>query len=184
MTRVLGAVLAGGRSRRFGSDKANALLDGRSLIDRAIAGLAPQVDAVIVCGREMPGFVSMADRPAADLGPLGGLNAALHHASEHGYAAVVSVPCDVPHLPTDLAARLGEAGTPAYLSSLPVIGRWPSSLADLLDRHLATSADRSMRLWATVAGAHPIHAGELANVNTPADLQRMGSGSFRSERDF
>lgn len=174
MTFVLGAVLAGGRSRRFGSDKANALLEGRRLIDRVIDGLAPQVDTVIVCGREISERVSVPDRPVADLGPLGGLNAALHYALAHGYEAVVSVSCDAPFLPTDLAPRLAEAGATAFLSNLPVIGRWPSSLAELLEDHLATSADRSMRLWATVAGARPIHVGELANVNTPADLQRVG----------
>ncbi|MDB5678512.1 molybdenum cofactor guanylyltransferase [Sphingomonas bacterium] len=177
MSRVLGAVLAGGRSHRFGSDKANARLDGRRLIDRAIDGLAPQVDAVIVCGREVPGYVSVPDCPAADLGPLGGLNAAMHYAREHDFETVVAVPCDVPFLPSDLAVRLASAGASAYLPNLPVIGRWPSSLAALLDHHLATSADRSMRFWATVAGAHPVHAGELANVNTPADLHRIASGS-------
>lgn len=177
MSRVLGAVLAGGRSRRFGSDKANAMLDGRSLIDRAIDVLAPQVDAVIVCGRAMSGCIHVPDRPAADLGPLGGLNAALHYASERGYEAVVSIPCDTPLLPNDLVRRLAKAGTAAFLSNIPVIGRWPSSLADLLDHHLATSADRSMRRWATVASAHPIHVGDLANVNTPADLHRMAAGS-------
>jgi molybdopterin-guanine dinucleotide biosynthesis protein A len=173
MTRMLGAVLAGGQSRRFGSDKANALLEGRSLIDRTIDSLAPQVDSVIVCGRTISRCAGVPDRPEAGLGPLAGLNAALHYAREHGYEAVISVPCDIPNLPSDLALRLTEAGAAAFLSNVPIIGRWPSSLADMLDRHLAVSADRSMRLWAAVTGAQPIHVGGLANVNMPADLQRM-----------
>ncbi len=84
MTRVLGAILGGGRSSRFGSDKALATLDGRALIDRVAAALAPQVDALIVVGRDHPGLTAVADRPAPDLGPLGGIAGALHYAAAHG----------------------------------------------------------------------------------------------------
>ena len=51
MMRVLGVVLAGGQSRRFGSDKALAEIAGRTLLDRAVATLARQVDTVVVAGR-------------------------------------------------------------------------------------------------------------------------------------
>lgn len=183
MTRVLGAVLAGGRSRRFGSDKANALFEGRRLLDRAVDSLAPQVDTVVVCGRTTATGISTPDRPAADLGPLGGLNAALHYAGEHDFEMVVSVPCDVPDLPSDLVQRLADAGAPAFLPSLPVIGLWPSSLASLLDRHVASSTDRSMRLWATVAGAQPVDADALANINTPADLERLAASHRDPQRN-
>ena len=44
--KLLGAILAGGRSSRFGSDKAFALLNGKPLIDHVIAALAAQTDAV------------------------------------------------------------------------------------------------------------------------------------------
>src|SRR3546814_13961187 len=76
--RLLGAVLAGGRSSRFGSDKALAMLDGRTLLDHAAAALGAHVETVVICGRHVPGMTGLADRPAADMGPLGGLNAALH----------------------------------------------------------------------------------------------------------
>ena len=51
---ILGAVIAGGRSTRFGSDKALALIGGERLIDRTIAALDPQVDRLVVCGRKWP----------------------------------------------------------------------------------------------------------------------------------
>lgn len=164
--RVLGAVLAGGQSRRFGSDKAEALLDGERLIDRVVAALGPQVDAVILCGRA-PG---LPDRPAGGLGPLAGLNAALHHARAHGFDAVLSVPCDAPYLPHDLLAILGDG--PAFLADQPVIGIWPAALADRLDAQLRGD-DRSLRCWGRTAGAMPRTALPIANINTPADLSAL-----------
>src|SRR3546814_16509904 len=83
--RLLGAVLAGGRSSRFGSDKALAMLDGRTLLDHAAAALGAHVVTVVICGRHVPGMHGLADRPAAAMGPLGGRNAALVHAGAQGY---------------------------------------------------------------------------------------------------
>src|ERR1700761_6137627 len=109
--RILGAILAGGRSSRFGSDKALTVIDGRSMLDRIIDALAPQVDGIVVCGRpSSERYDGIADRPAADLGPLGGINAALHYAMTHGFGAVLTVPCDTPLLPADLRDQLGEIG--------------------------------------------------------------------------
>ena len=168
---VLGVVLAGGRSIRFGSDKAVALLDGERLIDRVVAALRPQVAAVIVVGRDEVG-----DRPAGGLGPLGGLNAALHRARAEGLEWVASVPCDAPLFPPDLIARL-RGTDPAFAEGMPVIGWWPAVLADRLDDHLAAGGDRSMRGWAAAVGARAVDVGTLANVNTPADLARLSGGS-------
>ncbi|WP_033922162.1 molybdenum cofactor guanylyltransferase [Sphingomonas sp. 37zxx] len=169
--RLLGAILAGGLSRRFGSDKAQALLDGTPLIDRVIAALTPQVDAVILCGRA-PG---LADRPPGGLGPLAGLNAALHHAQALGFDAVLSVPCDAPYLPGDLRLILGEG--PAFIADQPVIGLWPASLAARLDLHLSTDGDRSLRGWARIAGAAARSAPPIANINTAADLAALGTSA-------
>jgi molybdopterin-guanine dinucleotide biosynthesis protein A len=171
MTRILGAVLAGGRSRRFGSDKALALFDGTALIDHALAALAAQCDEVVVCGRPGPG--SITDRPTADLGPLGGLNGALHQAAAHRFDAVVSVPCDMPILPTDLVARLQAAGSTSFVTATPVIGLWPARLADELDLHLAEGGDRSMWRWIARVAALPLTIDGLVNVNTTEDLAHL-----------
>ncbi len=171
MTRILGALLAGGQSRRFGSDKALAMLDGQTLIDRVFGQLRMQVNAVVICGREGPYGIS--DRPGSGLGPLGGLNAALHHARDLGFDAVASVPCDTPFLPADLVHRLRKAGLPSFVVTMPVIGLWPSRLADELERHLATSNDRSMRRWTEIISATLADLGEMTNVNTVTDLKSL-----------
>lgn len=170
--RVLGAILAGGQARRFGSDKAQATWRGRPLIDHVEQALGRQVEAVVRCG----GADGLADRPGGGLGPLAGIAAALAHAAANGFDAVLSVPCDMPVLPGRLAERLCGAGA-AYLDACPVIGCWPATLAGPLDRFLAAGGTRSVRAWATAAGARAValDAGEPlpVNVNRPADLAAL-----------
>ncbi|MEI6641062.1 MAG: molybdenum cofactor guanylyltransferase [Novosphingobium sp.] len=161
---ILGAVLAGGHSTRFGSDKALAELGGRSLLARAIAALEAQCDGVIVVGRgDVP------DRPRPGMGPLGGINAALHHAASHGYSDVLTCGVDCAGLGPDSRADLAPA--PAYAADQPVIGLWPASAAPMLDAFLATDAKHSMRAFAAMIGARPVNlSAKAANINTREDL--------------
>ena len=96
--KKLGAIIAGGMATRFGGDKAAAILDGHPLIEHVAGGLGPQVGHMIICGREWPGMHWLPDRPHANMGPLAGLNAALHFAQHHGFDTVLTAGCDV--LPT------------------------------------------------------------------------------------
>jgi molybdopterin-guanine dinucleotide biosynthesis protein A len=173
---VLGCVLAGGRSQRFGSDKAVARWRGQPLIAHAIARLRPHVDALVVCGRGWPGETAIPDRPAPDLGPLGGLAAALAHGRDRGMDRVLSVPCDAPALPPALLARMLAMPRPAFLDNLPVIGVWPCALSAELDRLLVDGGSRAVRRWAAIARAEPValEPGErIANVNAPGDLAAL-----------
>jgi molybdenum cofactor guanylyltransferase len=162
--RLLGAILAGGQSRRFGRDKAAALVGGRALIDRVADALGPQVDALIVVGRG-----DIDDRPAPGLGPLGGLCAALDHGARHGFDAVLTAGCDVLPVPDDLATRLAPG--PAVIEGQPLFGLWPTALAARLDAHLAAGGDRSLRGWIAATGARAVALdATLHNVNTEDDL--------------
>ncbi len=167
--RLLGVVLAGGQSRRFGSDKALALLDGRPLIDHALAALAC-CDALAVAGREWPGIASLPDRPSPDLGPLGGLNAALQHAAEQGFSHVASLPVDSPTLPADWLAELRKG--PAHAAGQPLIAVWPVALAAGLEAFVA-GGGRRVRDWVAGTGARAVDLGPLANLNHPGDLDRL-----------
>jgi molybdenum cofactor guanylyltransferase len=135
--RRIGAILAGGSARRFGSDKAAALLDGRALIDHIAAALAHQVDALVVVGRSWPGLTGIDDRPAAGLGPLGGLCGALGHADANGFTHVISHPCDLLPVPVWSDAVLAS-GQAFYAQRHYVSGVWPQSLYPQLIEYLSS----------------------------------------------
>lgn len=167
--RVLGAVLAGGKSSRFGSDKALALLDGRMLIEHAIEALGEHAETVIVCGRSWPGLAAIDDQPLGGLGPLAGLNAALRFARGHGFDAVLCAPVDV-H-PLGEALGLLDGSFCAVLRTQWAVGRWPVALGPALDRHLAGGA-RSIRSWLEASHARYVDDTHLAlrNINMADDL--------------
>lgn len=72
--RVTGMVLAGGRSRRMGRDKALLEIGGRNLLGRAVDLLGSlQLSQVVVSG-DYPGYDCLADH-YPQLGPLAGLHA-------------------------------------------------------------------------------------------------------------
>lgn len=103
---VLGVVLAGGGSTRYGSPKALAVVAGERVVDR-VRSVLQSVTADVVCIAndqalgEAIGIPFRGDaRP--DAGPLGGLHASLLWARERGDDGVVLASCDTPFLPAGL----------------------------------------------------------------------------------
>ncbi|MCT2397993.1 molybdenum cofactor guanylyltransferase [Novosphingobium mangrovi (ex Huang et al. 2023)] len=166
---ILGAVLAGGMSARFGSDKALAELDGRTLIALAVDALAGWCEHVIVVGRETAPAPTLPDWPRPGMGPLGGLAAALHHALDEGYETVLTCGVDAAYLPDDLLERLSPG--PSCLASQPVIGLWPAAAAPELEALLHSDQRHSMLRFAETIGARRVQiASAVPNINTPGDL--------------
>jgi len=168
---ILGAVLAGGLSSRFGSDKALAQIDGRTLISLAVDALSGWCEHVVVTGRETAPAPTLPDWPHSGMGPLGGLAAAMRHAQDEGYEAVLSCGVDAGFLPDELPALLGQA--PACLAVQPVIGLWPASATPQLEALLQGDGSHSMNRFADIVGARRVEiATAVANINTADDLAR------------
>ncbi len=169
---ILGAVLAGGKSSRFGSDKALAELHGRTLIARAVETLEGFCDHVIVVGRASAPAQTIPDWPRADMGPLGGIAAALRLAQDEDYDSVLTCGVDSVALPEDLLAILSPA--PAYLENQPVIGHWNADAASIVEHVLQSEGRHSMKAFAIAANARGVQSAYApANINTPADLAAM-----------
>jgi len=110
---ITGVILAGGRGQRMGGvDKGLQDLDDRPLVQWVLARLAPQVDAVVInANQNLARYAALGCRVLPDAipdfaGPLAGLHAALPQATT---PLLLTVPCDSPFLPDDLAQRLRAA---------------------------------------------------------------------------
>ena len=131
--------------------------------------LGSQTTALVVCGRDEPGFGCIPDKPSAGLGPLGGLNAALAFAEEKGFTHVLSAGVDAPDLPSDLAMRLAGEGA-GVAARQPVVGLWPVSVAPDLSEFLE-GGGRALYGFVERIGARQVRFDPpIANVNAPEDL--------------
>lgn len=166
---ILGAVLAGGLSTRFGSDKALAELGGETLLALSVKALESHVDAVVIVGRTKGPARCVPDWPVPNAGPLGGFAGALTYALENGYESVLTCGVDSVGLPDALLSILSPA--PRFLETQPVIGHWPAKAAGALEELLFSSRKHSVRAFAEMIGAKPVKSHtKPANINTPADL--------------
>ena len=175
---ILGVVLAGGMSRRFGTDKAIALWRGRPLLSHAADALAPHCDLVAVSGgsRAAVDFPTIADWPRSDLGPLGGICGAMRHARDIGFSTVITIACDTPVVPASVFVSLLAAKAPAVVRGMPVIGCWPADLASDLADYLERSPERSIMRWAERIGAIQIEVERpIPNINRPEDLAELAA---------
>lgn len=167
---ILGAVLAGGRSTRFGSDKALAELDGHTLLALAVDRLSGWCEHVVVVGRALAPAPTLPDWPRPDMGPLGGIAAALHLASDEGYDAVLTLGVDCVGVPDDLLDLLSPR--PRYLAALPVVGLWPAHAAGAIEELLTSTRRHSVIAFAEMIGALPVATAEPPlNINTQADIE-------------
>jgi molybdenum cofactor guanylyltransferase len=166
--KLLGAVLAGGKSSRFGSDKAVAIVDELPLIDHVIMGLFHATDHLVIVGRDWRDFDAISDGDHAGEGPLAGLLAALRHAGSNGFDGVFTAACDALPVP-DLLQLVGD--TPKVIEGHWLFGYWPVSLANELAAWLDGQAGRSVRGWLAHCGAREIPVPDVIfNLNTREDV--------------
>jgi len=122
--RVTGLILAGGEGRRVGGeDKGLLTYRGWALIDHAVARLGPQVTRLMISANRSRtdygrrGAAVLEDRFPGYLGPMAGIATGLS-CCETNWMQVV--PCDGPHFPMDLVARLTAARVGSSLVVVPV----------------------------------------------------------------
>ncbi len=185
-SRVPVYILAGGRSSRFGSDKARAVLDGESLILRVARILAPVAASVSVVADRAGKYDDLGLRTIADaapgLGPLAGLATAL---TDMGHAKwLMLCSCDAVVLKAEwlaalLASRADTVDAIAYRGAKwqPMPALFAASSLSRVQTQLHTDKRSMQRLLddlATVALPMPAEWPERWQVNSPGDLDAFG----------
>jgi molybdopterin-guanine dinucleotide biosynthesis protein A len=184
----IGAVLAGGRSRRMGGAKATAQLGGRPLLAWPLEALrAALVDVVVVAKRSTPLpelDVAVWIEPDEPRHPRAGIVHALERAEGR---PVLACAADLPLVSAPLVRTIaGADGTPAVVPRAggrlqPLLARYdPAALEPLR----AAPADEPLTATVEALGPRVLEMPDAApffNVNTPEDLaavaQRIARGS-------
>ncbi|MEL0022492.1 MAG: molybdenum cofactor guanylyltransferase MobA [Rickettsiales bacterium] len=190
---VLGLLLAGGQSRRMGGgDKCLRELAGKTLLQRIVERVQPQVGQLLLNANGDPARFAAFDLPIVEdvvdgfAGPLAGILTGLRWAQREAPQCcwVLSVPTDAPFLPLNLVARMlnavadGKAELACAFSNgrtHPVVGLWRVDLADALEEALVKEDMRKIDRWtaryrlAVVEfDTNPIDP--FFNTNRPEDL--------------
>lgn len=188
---VAGLVLAGGRSVRFGGEKAVAHLAGKPLLAWAAERLQSACSNVAVNVRPATeaeavatalGLPVLYDEPSDASGPLAGVKAGLIWANRIGAGTLAVSPCDAPLLPGDLYRRLleeaqgGAAMAETSDGRQPLCALWPVTALPAVREALAGGAHPPTWQVLERIGARKVRFDDpaaFANINTRDDLARL-----------
>jgi molybdopterin-guanine dinucleotide biosynthesis protein A len=195
--RVVGLVLAGGRSVRFGGEKAVALLEGRPLLAWAAERLRTVCRTVAINVRpgteaesvtKALGLPALYDEAGDALGPLAGVKVGLIWAEQRGAHTLAVSPCDAPMLPDDLYVRLleqAEGGAALAETSdgrQPLCALWPITALPAVRAALVDGAHPPTWQVLERLGARKVifeRPEAFANINTRDDLGAVAARRAR-----
>ncbi len=191
LTDIAGLLIAGGRSVRFGEEKAMAPFRGAPLMDACARAFEP-LAALVVSARPGSGAEAHArargcdvvyDDPAWPEGPLAGVAAGLRWAKPRSLAWLATAPCDAPLLPGDLVQRLRTeigAGRAAYALTPqgphPLCALWRIDTLELIEARLRTGDHPAVREMLAACGAVAVRFDDdraFTNANTRDELAAL-----------
>jgi molybdenum cofactor guanylyltransferase len=185
--RIAGCILAGGKSRRMGANKATMLLKNKTLLDHAVERLHGQVDLLSVNANQIAGttrYPIIADEHPDYAGPLAGVLAGLNWATSltPKVDALVTTPVDAPFFPFDLVSRLlsvrDTTVTVARCAGQlhPVFALWPLETEGPMREWMRDKNNRSIKAFLAFIPHHVVDFPEIegfdpfTNINTPDEL--------------
>ena len=106
---VVAAILAGGKSRRMGQDKAFVKIDGVFMIEKVLDVITPLISQTVIIANNPEAYRRFSLPVYADtitgMGPLSGLHTAFE---KTGAEKILLVACDMPHINPDIVRYLIE----------------------------------------------------------------------------
>jgi len=161
---ILGAILAGGQSRRMGKDKLFLMLDNKKLIEHTIDKVKKYLKQIIIVTNQSNEFfvknnlITVKDCIEGQLGPLVGILTAMKWAKENSnkYSWVATFPCDTPFFPESIIKSFikeSEKKDSLLLSASShgrkhnIFGLWSLDLYDKLKDDLVNKKIRKVQDW-------------------------------------
>ena len=190
---ILGIILAGGKSSRFGEDKSIAKLGDKTLLDHTINKIENEfTEILLISNNKEFNFKKnkihvVEDCIEGQLGPLVGILTAMKWVikNKKNYKWIASFPCDTPFfdikLISELKIKVKETSKKLiFLNSNKkrhnIFGLWSMDLIEILEKDIKNSF-RKVELWADKIGYENININEekfdkFLNINTKKDLEK------------
>ena len=189
---ILGVILAGGKSSRFGSNKSLSKLENNKLIEHVINKIDKYFPEILAVSNdsglkiENKKIKIIKDCIKGYLGPLVGVLSAMKYANsfENKFKWIITFPCDTPFFEKLIVEQMIEKATSPkekiyFVKDKKqrhnIFGLWSTSLEKVLEEDLNNNF-RKVDLWADKIGCNFIekdiqNENEFLNINTKKDLE-------------
>ena len=189
-SNILGVILAGGKSQRFGEDKCQVKLGDKLLIDYILSEIIDEFEEVLLISNNKIKYnhsnkISLVDDFKKGLGPLGGILTAMKWIKENNrnYKWISTFPSDTPFFKKQILDNfLNEIesyeGKLFFINSNDtrhnIFGLWSIDLLERLEKDL-NNGERKVEMWANKVGVKSINMNfenkdPFFNINTKEDL--------------
>ncbi len=190
---ILGIILAGGKSSRFGEDKSTAKLGNKTLLDHTVNKIENEFNEILVISNNKKfNFKNnkihvVEDCIEGQLGPLVGILTAMKWVKKNNknYKWIASFPCDTPFFDmkfiSELKIKIKETSEKLiFLNSDKkrhnIFGLWSIDLIETLEEDIKNGL-RKVEIWADKIGCENININTkefdmFLNINTKEDLKK------------
>ena len=192
LNNILGVVLAGGKSQRFGQDKSQVKLQNKLLIDYILEEIVDEFKEVLIIANEQIKFmqsqnISVTKDFKSGVGPLGGVLTAMKWIKENNkhYKWISTFPSDTPFFTKKelkyfyKKIEINESKL-FFIKSKDtrhnIFGLWSVSLIKKLEADLM-KGERKVEIWADSIGVKTVNIDykkpdPFFNINTKEDLEK------------
>ena len=190
--KILGVVLAGGKSQRFGQDKSQVKLNGKILIDYILSEIIDEFKETLIVTNQSISFMSSKKITIIEdfkkgLGPLGGVLSAMKWIKDNNkeYSWISTFPADTPFF-TKKELKIFYNDIKIENNKLffikdkntrhNIFGLWSLDLMDQLETDLY-NGERKVEIWANSIGVSTVNIeykniNPFFNINTIDDLEK------------
>ena len=189
---IIAAILAGGKSRRFGVDKSTTKLGDKTLIEHTISKIEKKFSEILIISNNQEIKVDkknvfvLKDCIQGQLGPLVGVLSAMKWVETNNkkYDWVATFPCDTPFFDISIIDEIKRFSKKInkklyFLKSGEkrhnIFGLWSIQLKDILEEDI-NNKFRKVEEWANKIGLETININNkkfdsFLNINTQEDLE-------------
>ena len=190
---ILGVVLAGGQSKRFGEDKSQVQLGNKILIDYILSEILDEFNEILIISNNNIKFlnsekITKIEDYKKDLGPLGGVLTAFKWIKKNNknYKWISTFPSDTPFFKkkylNDFIKNIKNKKSKLFFiksndKKHNIFGLWSIELLDRLENDIIKKGERKVEIWANNIGVKTVNIkfkgnDPFFNINTKQDLEK------------